>query len=149
MLCSGLFWVLRVLNLILEWCSVKACCLFGLVLWYSFPIRLVLMFRKQDLNKRLFLVLVKFEFFLQKNKMWCETVKYSKKWNKLSKLNSLDHPGLGPPKGPTTSNCLKEVAFCWRSDKLYCRPWTYSVVISSCSWLPTGDGPYSKFPLYQ
>lgn len=71
-----------------------------LVLCYSFLIRLS---NIQEVRFKEEAVLFQlFESFIQKTKTWCETVKYSKNWNKLSKLESLDHPGLGPPKGPTT-----------------------------------------------
>lgn len=69
-----------------------------------------IVFRKWDLKKRLFLVLV-FELFLQKSEMSCKRVKYGKNWKKLSKLRSLDHPGPRPPKGPTTSSRLKRWPF--------------------------------------
>ena len=84
--------------------------LFGLVLCYSFLIRLNNIQEVRFKEEAVLFQLL--ESFIQKTKMWCETVKYSKNWNKLSKLESVDHPGLGPPKGPTTGNCLKEVAFC-------------------------------------
>lgn len=148
-LCSGLFWILRLLHLFLEWCSVKALCLFVLVLWYIFLIRLVLMFRKQDLNNRLFLVLVKFEFFLQKNKMWCGQLNTVKTESKVVQAKIIRPPRSWTTQGTKSRQFPERGGLFLEVEQVALQILEILGSDFLMQLLPSGGGPYSKFPLYK